>query len=71
MQLSNQFETPRAPDDTFALLLDAPSIVHCVPGAELTSSSLTLGGQRNVSATCVLPGNTPFGIAMSNEPDFR
>ena len=37
MQLSNQFETPRAPDDTFGLLLDAPAIVHCVPGAELTS----------------------------------
>ncbi len=33
--LSNQFEASRAPDETFALLLDAPSIVHCVPGAEL------------------------------------
>ena len=34
--LSNTFETPRAPDETFAMLLDAPSIVQCVRGAELT-----------------------------------
>lgn len=35
MRLANQFEILRAPDETFALLLDAPSIARCVPGAEL------------------------------------
>ena len=35
MQLANRFEVCRSPDETFALLLDAPSVVQCVPGAEL------------------------------------
>ena len=38
MLLSNRFESPRTPDEIFALLLDAPSVVHCVPGAELTGA---------------------------------
>ena len=35
MLLANRFEVPRAADATFALLLDAPAIAGCVPGAEL------------------------------------
>ena len=34
MLLTNAFDAPRSPDETFALLLDPRAIVHCVPGAE-------------------------------------
>jgi carbon monoxide dehydrogenase subunit G len=37
LHLANRFDVPNTPEATFALLLDAPSIAHCVPGAELVS----------------------------------
>jgi uncharacterized protein len=36
MKLENSFEVPAAPDEAWALLLDVPRVVPCMPGAELT-----------------------------------
>lgn len=38
MLLKNSFTVPRPPEETWGLLLDVPSIVGCVPGAELTAA---------------------------------
>lgn len=32
--LSNSFASPRAPDETFAMLLDVPAVAQCLRGAE-------------------------------------
>jgi uncharacterized protein len=36
MKLENSFEVPAAPEEAWALLLDVPRVVPCMPGAELT-----------------------------------
>ncbi len=38
MQLSNSFEVPAPPEQTWALLNDVPRVVPCMPGAELTDT---------------------------------
>lgn len=35
MRLENAFDVPAAPDDAWRLLNDVPSVVPCMPGAEL------------------------------------
>jgi carbon monoxide dehydrogenase subunit G len=35
MKFDNAFELPLAVDQAWALLLDVPRIVPCIPGAEL------------------------------------
>lgn len=35
MEIKNNFEVPLAPDDAWAVLMDIPRIVPCMPGAEL------------------------------------
>jgi carbon monoxide dehydrogenase subunit G len=36
LRLENSFEAPAPPDAAWALLLDVPRVVPCMPGAELT-----------------------------------
>lgn len=36
MRLENRFSVPASPERTWALLSDAPRIIPCMPGAELT-----------------------------------
>jgi uncharacterized protein len=36
MKLENSFEVPGSPEAAWALLLDVPRVVPCMPGAELT-----------------------------------
>ena len=38
MILENEFDVPLSPSETWAVLLDVPGIVGCVPGAELISA---------------------------------
>ena len=35
MRIENAFEVPAAPDAAWALLIDVPRVVPCMPGAEL------------------------------------
>jgi carbon monoxide dehydrogenase subunit G len=38
MRLENSFEVPASPERAWALLLDVPRVVPCMPGAELTET---------------------------------
>src|SRR4051812_12703779 len=38
MRLENSFEVPAPPEQAWALLLDVPRVVPCMPGAELTET---------------------------------
>jgi carbon monoxide dehydrogenase subunit G len=38
MRLENSFEVPAPPERAWALLLDVPRVVPCMPGAELTET---------------------------------
>jgi uncharacterized protein len=38
MRLENSFEVPATPDTAWALLMDVPRVIPCMPGAELTET---------------------------------
>jgi carbon monoxide dehydrogenase subunit G len=38
MRLENSFDVPASPEQAWALLLDVPRVVPCMPGAELTET---------------------------------
>jgi hypothetical protein len=43
MKIENSFEVPAPPEEAWALLMDVPRVIPCMPGAELTE---TLDGDR-------------------------
>jgi carbon monoxide dehydrogenase subunit G len=38
MRLENTFDVPAAPDRAWAVLMDVPTVIPCMPGAELTET---------------------------------
>ena len=38
MRLENSFEVPATPESAWALLMDVPRVIPCLPGAELTET---------------------------------
>ncbi len=38
MKIANSFEVPAPPEEAWALLMDVPRVIPCMPGAELTET---------------------------------
>jgi carbon monoxide dehydrogenase subunit G len=47
VRIENSFEVPAAADEVWALLMDVPRVVPCMPGAELIETVESRRGKRS------------------------
>ena len=66
MRLENSFEVPGPPDRAWALLLDVPRVVPCMPGAELTET-IDDSHWKAIVAVKLGPMSMSFGADVARE----
>jgi carbon monoxide dehydrogenase subunit G len=66
MRLENSFEVPAPPEQAWALLLDVPRVVPCMPGAELTETVDDANWKAQI-AVKLGPMSMTFGADVARE----